>query len=247
MIGIEGFTILIMFFILAPIVGAIALLFMFVFEKRIDLLENKATKIQLEKELQQSLFIQLNQRIQPHFLFNALNVILSLARLKRTEELVKALEHLSAVLKYKYKTIGQLVPLTEELEYTSHYIEIQKLRFGSRLTVSIECDRQMSSSFILPFMLQTLVENSFKHGLEKKMGEAILQINLFVNAEHAVLQVIDNGLPVHFSEVQQEAEDGHGLDNIRRRLHLLFERRAGLQIGMSELGGTIVEVHWPLV
>jgi sensor histidine kinase YesM len=246
MIDLESFTVLITFFILAPIVGAIALLFMFAFEKRIDLLENKTKKMELEKELQRSVYNQLIQRIQPHFLFNALNVILSLARLKRTEMLVKALEHLSAVLKYNYEAASPLVPLCNELDYTRHYLEIQKLRFGSRLKVHFECEERMHSCLILPFMLQTLVENSFKHGLEKKMGEAILHIRLFSRGDHAVLQVIDNGFPVQLDEWETKGKYGHGLDNIDRRLHLLFERRAGLKIGQSSLGGTMVEVYWPL-
>ncbi|PNB71571.1 sensor histidine kinase, partial [Pseudomonas sp. FW305-BF6] len=77
----EGFTLLIMLFILAPIMGAIALLFLFVFEKKIDLLENKNREIRLEQALQEAQYNKLNQQIQPHFLFNTLNVILGLARL----------------------------------------------------------------------------------------------------------------------------------------------------------------------
>jgi sensor histidine kinase YesM len=247
MISFDTFTALIMMFILAPIVGAITLLFMFSFEKRIDLLENRNKKIALEKELQQSLYNQLNQQIQPHFLFNALNVILSLARLKRTEELVRALEHLAAVLKFKYQTTEQLILLQQELTYTEHYIEIQKLRFGSRLQVSIECEPELKNCLILPFLIQTLVENAFKHALEKKTGEAILHIRLFSERETAVLQVIDNGAAGIGKHVDSTGTSGHGLNNIRRRLSLLFENQGVLTMKPGEEKGTVAEVRWPLM
>lgn len=246
MIDLQEFTILITFFILAPIVGAITLLFLFGFEKRIDLLENKTKKMELEKELQRSRYNQLSNQIQPHFLFNALNMILSLARLGRTEQLVEALEHLSALLKYTYKTTDTLVPLADELSFTRNYIEIQKLRFGSRLRVEVTCDERLHRCLIIPFMLQTLVENSFKHGLETRVGEARLLISFFVREEYVVLHVIDNGQPAE-PDNQKGITDGLGLNNIRTRLHLLFDERAGLKIGKSDMGGTMVEVYWPLV
>lgn len=254
MISFEGFTLLILLFILAPIIGAIALLFLFIFEKRIDLLENKNVKIELEKELQQALYNQLNQQIQPHFLFNTLNVILSLARLNRTRELIRALEVLSQFLKFKYKSTEPLISLRREIHYTEQYLEIQKLRFGSRLTVRLDCAEELLAACIPPFVLQTLVENAFKHGLERKMGEAILQIGLSQQDDVVRLDVIDNGSSVleedsperDFVSHPQE-ESGHGLDSIRRRLHLCFGDHARLKLTPAEGSGTHVIVEWPRV
>jgi len=246
MLSFDGFTLLVLLFILAPIIGAIALLFLFIFEKRIDLLENKNKKIELEKELQKALYNQLNQQIQPHFLFNTLNVILSLARLQRTSELVRALEVFSLFLKFKYKTNEPLIPLTHEIQYTEHYLEIQKLRFGSRLTVTLQCEQEILDAYIPPFMLQTLVENSFKHGLERKMGNAYLSIRFFSENGLVILQVSDNG--TEEAQVPESLEkSGHGLDNIQRRLRLFFDDRASLHILSHEENGTKVEVRWPLV
>lgn len=256
MISFDGFTLLILFFILAPIIGAIALLFLFIFEKRIDLLENKNFKIELEKELQQALYNQLNQQIQPHFLFNALNVILSLARLNRTKELVRALEVLSQFLKLKYKTTEPLIPLSREIQYTEQYLEIQKLRFGPRLSIRLECPDELLSACVPPFVLQTLVENAFKHGLERKMGEALLRIRISHQEDDSVLlEVIDNGssdLEAFRYESDSEMDpphekSGHGLDNIRRRLHLCFGDHAHLELAPAEGGGTHVKVQWPCV
>lgn len=230
-------------------------MFLFIFEKRIDLLENRNVKIELEKELQQALYNQLNQQIQPHFLFNTLNVILSLARLNRTRELVRALEVLSQFLKFKYKSTEPLISLRREIDYTEQYLEIQKLRFGSRLSIQMDCADEVLMACIPPFVLQTLVENAFKHGLERKMGEALLQIRISSDEEIVRLEVIDNGsssveglsheLP-HASEPVQE-KSGHGLENIRRRLHLCFGDHAHLTLNPAEDGGTQVLVEWPFV
>lgn len=244
MFSYESFTMLILLFILAPIAGAITLLFLFIFEKRIDLLEYNNRKIKLEKELQQALYNQLNQQIQPHFLFNTLNVILSLARLRRSDELVRALEVLSLFLKFKYKTNEPLIPLDEEIQYTEHYIEIQKLRFGSRLTVHMDFQEDILKAYIPPFIMQTLVENAFKHGLERKLGEAILRLRLVSKNGQIILQVIDNGSMTGAGEKVEE-ESGHGLDNIRRRLFYYFSERASLNIFTSLGNGTEVEVCWP--
>lgn len=250
MLSLEGFTFLILLFILAPIIGAIALLFLFVFEKRFDLLENRTKKMELEKELQQSLYNQLNQQIQPHFLFNTLNVILSLARLERTKELVRALEVFSQFLKFKYKRNEPMIPLRDEIQYTEYYIEIQKLRFGSRLTVTVQCDDEIQDAFIPPFVLQTIVENSFKHGLERKMGEVCLYICIFRVQDSIQLQVFDNGTINHEEPVQEpilEEKSGHGLENIRRRMNLYFSDRANVTIQSVHNVGTEVLVTWPII
>lgn len=83
MISLESFSIYIILCVLAPLIGAFTLLFLFIFEKRIDLIEKEKKEIAIERELQMALYNQLNQEIQPHFLFNTLNSILSLARLDR--------------------------------------------------------------------------------------------------------------------------------------------------------------------
>jgi sensor histidine kinase YesM len=255
MISFEGFTLLILLFVLAPIIGAIALLFLFIFEKRIDLLENRNLKIELEKELQQALYNQLNQQIQPHFLFNTLNVILSLARLNRTKELVRALEVLSQFLKFKYKSTEPLISLAREIQYTEQYLEIQKLRFGNRLHIHLDCESELLAASIPPFVLQTLVENAFKHGLERKMGEANLEIRIRKHNDDCLLTVRDNGSS-GLTELQDESDSemeqpheksGHGLDNIRRRLHLCFGEHAYLEIAPVTEGGTLVTVGWPCI
>lgn len=244
MLSFNHFTTIILFLILAPIVGAITLLFTFVFEKKFDLLNREAKQIELEKELQQAKYHQLNEQIKPHFLFNTLNVILSLARLNRTDELIRALEVFSLFLKFKYKTTQQLVPLSEELKYTKYYLDIQKIRFGSRLEVTIDVPEECSLFLIPPFVLQTLVENAFKHAFEKQEGLAKLTVVIIEKNDQVQLTVSDNGK--YSGSANDEAISGHGLDNIRRRLKLCFGHLTSLDIYSAQTG-TMVMVKWPKV
>lgn len=250
MLSSEGFTLIILLFMLAPIVGAVALLFLLFYEKRIDLLKMRTEQAELEREFKQSQYNQLSQQIQPHFMFNTLNVILSLARLRRSEETVRAIEVFSRFLKFKYNTNEPLIPMIEEIQYTEHYIEIQKLRFGSRLSLDFNYDANVKEAAIPPFVLQTLVENAFKHGLERKMGEAVLRIEVKRKPGSVKLSVYDNGslptlLPMEEAEMQEYS--GHGLDNIMRRFSLCFGQEASVKLRHLKEGGTEVEVVWPYI
>jgi sensor histidine kinase YesM len=244
MLQIEDFSLYVMFCVLAPLVGAFTLLFLFIFEKRIALLENQANKLALEKELQQAKYFQLNQQIQPHFFFNTLNSILSLARLNRMGELIRAIEVFSKFLKVKYKSGHSLCTIAEELNYSSHYLEIQKLRFQSRLTYSLEIDEELKQADILPFLIQTLVENAFKHSFEKYPGEAHLKINITLANSNVLLTVWNNTNGEHPNT--EQASTGHGLSNIVRRLHLMYTEEETSFHLLHEAGGTRAIITWPV-
>ncbi|ANE45195.1 ATPase [Paenibacillus swuensis] len=250
MVQFEGFTILITFFILSPILGAFTLMFLFIFERRIDLLENKKLELELERSLQQAVYNQLNQQIEPHFLFNTLNAVLSLARLGRTEELVKSIESLSLYFKFKYQTTDPLIPFSLEAKYAEYYLDIQKLRFGPRLHIDRAYESGMEDAMIPPFLLQTLVENAFKHGLEHRMGEARLSIQCHAAQGAMELIVTDNGCPPYEGVPEVSAlpaePAGHGLDNIRRRLKLYFGENTDVRLITQEEGGTVATARWPL-
>ncbi|MBM7570050.1 sensor histidine kinase [Aquibacillus albus] len=232
-----------LFLILAPIIGAITLLFLFIFERRFDLLEKETEQAELEKELQQAKYQQLNEQIKPHFLFNTLNVILSLARLQRKDELIRALEVFSLFLKFNYKTKDTLITLFEEIRYTEYYIEIQKLRFGARLTVQIDYEEDLAESLIPPFILQTLVENAFKHAFEVTDDLAILTIEITKPDDLIIMEVSDNGIQQHNESSQDYS--GYGLENIHRRLSICFGDASSVEIKSTINQGTTVQVKWP--
>ncbi|MEH7333162.1 histidine kinase [Neobacillus drentensis] len=240
MLNIETFSLYIMLCVLAPLLGAFTLLFLFVFEKRIDLLEKQTREIALEKELQTALYNQLNQEIQPHFLFNTLNSILSLARLDRKSELIRSIETLSRLLKFKYKTNSPLITINEELSYINYYLEIQKIRFRERLHYEISIDPEVGQSVIIPFLIQTLVENAFKHAFEKHIGEAFLKVIINKKNEEVYVTVWNNSLE---GQVLQANDGGLGLENIAKRLEILFPGdRTSVTLNNTDIGTTVTAI-----
>lgn len=247
MISFNLYTLLITIAILAPIIGSITLFTILAFEREIDFLKNENIKVNLEKELQQSEYMQLNQQIQPHFLFNTMNLVLGLARLKKNEQLIEVLEHLSLFLKFKYKVKEQLIPLSQELDYTTHYLTIQQIRIGRRLKITYDIGEDYDLSLLVPpYMLQILVENAFKHSLEKKIGEVHLIIRFTTLKETACLEVIDNGIGIVGQHFTIDASSGHGLKNIQSRLYLLFGSETSLSLKQMTTGGVKAAVLWPI-
>jgi len=202
----------------------------------------------LEKELEVSRYLQLNQQIQPHFLFNALNSLLGLIRLKQYDRLSESFEHMVMYLRSKYTNKEPLYPLAKEISYTENYLEIQKLRFGYRLHVDWEVEEGLADSLIVPYLMQTLVENAFKHGLEMIEEEAYLSIKLCRDGAGVLLKVEDNGPGFKLDLTEDGSADNKiGLLNLKRRLFLLFQDEAALITkNRDDQGGAIVEVTWPL-
>ncbi|NRG46294.1 histidine kinase [Bacillus sp. CRN 9] len=240
MISLESFSIYIILCVLAPLVGAFTLLFLFIFEKRIDLLEKEKKEIAIERELQMALYNQLNQEIQPHFLFNTLNSILSLARLDRKKELIYSIETFSKLMKFKYQTNTNNITINDELTYIKYYLEIQKTRFRDRLSYEIKADEDVHQALIIPFLIQTLVENAFKHSFEKHVGEALLKIAVRKCSQSIQVTVWNSAKN---KAIDDYNEVGIGLENIRTRLHLLYSKETTrVNLLISETGTTVVAV-----
>lgn len=248
MISYETFFILILVSILGPIVSFSIFIFHIWHEREIYLLEMENHQIILEKELEISRYLQLNHQIEPHFLFNALNSLLGLIRLKQYDRLSESFENMVLYLRSNYKNKDPLYPLSDEISYTKNYLEIQKLRFGQRLKVEWLIGEGLTDAFIIPYLLQTLVENSFKHGLEMIEEKASLLIRIQLIGGNIVnLQVEDNGPGFKEDPFRDESNNRIGLRNIQRRLSLLFGNEAMLKTqNRNEGGGAIVEAMWPL-
>ncbi|MFH5777794.1 sensor histidine kinase [Heyndrickxia oleronia] len=235
------FTIIILSSIGTPIAGFVILLLLNFFDQEFDYLQLENKQMRMEKEMQRMEYLQLSQQIHPHFLFNSLNAMLSLGRLGRTKEVVEAMEEFSKFLRYNYTDKEPLVPFSYELEHTNHYIAIQQLRFGSKLSVSYQIDVTAVKTTLPPYILQSFVENAFKHGLENKPGDKILMIELKREGSWVQLAVKDNGPN---ESITQNWNQGIGLANIRKRLKLIFDLRTSVMINRTD-GMTVVTAEWP--
>lgn len=198
---------------------------------KMDMKRVERSKSQLTEELIRAEYLNLGQQIQPHFLFNALNLLLSLTRLNRREELLKALEHLSLFLRSGYISRPSLVLIESELNLSEHYLAIQQMRFGKRLKINISCSEAHRKKEIIPYLIQTFIENAFKHGLEKKVGIAEIDVKVTEKNGSMVLTIQDNGPD---PKPGTGKSDGSGLENIRRRLDLIFGSDAGIELRREE-------------
>ncbi len=172
----------------------------------------------------------LKAQVHPHFLFNTLNNLYSLT-LTKSENAPLVVTHLSGLLRYMlYDCNEKKVPLTNEVAALKKYVELEKLRYGNRLEVSFSCSGQTTGQVIAPLLLLPFVENSFKHGVSEQLDQC--WINLHLHAENGVFTF---NLSNSYSKEKISAIDGGiGLQNIQKRLELIYPGAYNLNISQQE-------------
>ncbi|MCW5653828.1 histidine kinase [Hydrogenophaga sp.] len=166
---------------------------------------------------------ELQARIRPHFLFNTLNSAIALVR----EEPAKAeslLEDLSELFRHALADAKESVPLSQELELAEHYLAIEQVRFGERLRVEWSVDETASRAKLPPLILQPLVENAVKHGVEPSPVGAVVRISTQRRGGVVVIKVT-NTVPAGSGR----RGNGLALDNVRQRLNLLHDVQGRFQ------------------
>ena len=160
---------------------------------------------------------ELQSRIRPHFLFNTLNTAITLARLDpaRTEGL---LEDLAELFRVALTDSGESVSLAEEVALAQRYLAIEQVRFGERLQVSWELDDDAGVARVPPLLLQPLVENAVRHGVEPAPDGGVVRIRTRVKRAHAVVTIV-NTLP----GTPSRPGNGIALRNVRERLRLMHD------------------------
>lgn len=186
---------------------------------------------------------KLRQQLQPHFLFNSLNSINALIVLQpqRAREMVlKLSDFLRGTLKREDQ---QWIPLPEELQYLQWYLDIEKVRFGHRLSTEVIADENAARLVMPPMLLQPVVENAIKYGLYDTTEAITITIKAWVQQDMLYVQVQN---PYDSALQQPHRGTGFGLSSIRRRLYLLFARQDLLEISCDELiFTTLIKVPQP--
>lgn len=183
---------------------------------------------QLAKEAELNM---LRQKLQPHFLFNSLNSISALAAVKPNEAR-KMIQQLSDFLRGTLKTDEQkLVSLKDELAHLNLYLEIEKVRFGHRLTIEMNVSENSLSLNLPPLLIQPIVENAIKFGLYDTLDATTIQINTSFETNYLILQIKN---PFDSSTQNVNSGTGFGLTSIQRRLFLLYARNDLVAIERKE-------------
>ncbi|MBI4650298.1 histidine kinase [Candidatus Desantisbacteria bacterium] len=207
-----------------------------------QILEEKLKNISNEKNILETNIRLLHAQIEPHFLFNTLSTILNLMD-SDTKNAKTMLENFTNLLRASYsKTIDKTTSIFDELELIKNYINIFKVRMGNRLNFKINIPDNLIQYSIPSMLIQPMVENAIKHGIEPKIegGEILVKIN--TNADKLYIAVIDTGIGFKINN----KSNGVALSNIKKRLELLFGDKARLILEENKPAGvkSIIEIPY---
>jgi len=202
----------------------------------------------LRRQVLEARMAMMQAQVEPHFLFNTLASIDHLIEFdpKRASQMQRNLiSLLRASMPSMRSTDSGLRPLDLELAVVRPYLEILKVRMEERLTTEIDVPDGLLSAEFPPMMIQTLVENSIKHGLEPKAEGGHLSVKAEIRHGKLAVTVCDTGLGFEAAASGATHGTGVGLANIRERLGLLYGSKASLTIANNPVGGTIVTITVP--
>lgn len=188
--------------------------------------KSEAAQTAVEKELTVAKLSLLHAQVEPHFLYNTL----ASAQLLTRSDPARADEMLGHLIQYLRRSLpsadNELSTLGAELERALAYLEILKIRMGSRLSVQVDVPENLRATPLPPMVLQTLVENAIKHGLEPRTGGGTVWIRARRSDEVVTVTVADDGDGFN----TKTSGTGIGLKNVRERLRLLYGANAALSV-----------------
>src|SRR5688572_26025175 len=197
----------------------------------------------LEARLMESQLQALQQQLHPHFLFNTLHAISTLVH-RDPEKADLMIERLSDLLRITLRKVGsQEIELAQELDYLRAYLDIEQLHFGTRLRIEYRVDAAALDVLVPTLILQPLVENAIRHGLEPMMRTGTLSIEAQADGDTLWLRVRDDGagLPKNW-----QRREGVGLTNTRSRIDRLYGELAAVTVRENPGGGVLVDIYIPL-
>ena len=207
----------------------------------------------LEKDLEHTRLEVLKSQVNPHFLFNTLNMISCMARLEDASTTDQMIVHLGSLFRHNLRTKQQEVPLEEELEGLEDYIYLQQMRFDGRITVEKKIEADPAAVRLPSFTLQPIVENAFSHGLKSCEEGGRILLRVWMQEDMLVLTVADNGIGMSREEldalqqkITQSEQTGRsiGLGNIYRRIGMLYPDGA-MKIYSRPGHGTVIRFEIP--
>lgn len=200
-----------------------------------DWFVNERVQRDLENQRLSAELAFLKSQINPHFLFNSLNSIYSLAY-QRSETTPEAILKLSEIMRYMlYECNDNKVDLAKEFQYLQNYIDLQKIRFGTNAYIDFKINGAVTDQKIVPLLLIAFIENAFKHGI---VNDPMSPIRLLINVDDRHLHFyIQN----KSHNNNRDASGGIGLNNVKRRLNLLYPSKYNLDI-RDEKGTYTVEL-----
>ncbi len=204
--------------------------------------------LELEASLAEAKLHALRMQINPHFLFNTLNAISTLVHTK-PEAADNMIGNLSELFRASLDTTAeQEIPLRRELAFLSHYLEIEQTRFEDRLTVEQHFDPAILDALVPTFILQPLVENAVRHGIEPKRSPGLIKLTGYRQENILHLSVSDDGpglAKASGKDDKRATSHGIGLANTRARLQELYPGKFEFKLTSEAASGCLVILEIP--
>lgn len=210
-------------------------------------------KVRTEKRLEAARLELLKSQINPHFLFNTLNIIACMARLEDASTTEKMITSMSNLFRYNLKTTEQIVPLEQEVRVVRDYMYIQQMRFGNRIQYDCRLQVDEKGVRIPAFTLQPLVENAIVHGIGKKEQGGKVYLRVRKKGKILMVLVADTGIGMD-EETRSSLESalkgsrtakiGIGLGNIYQRIHAMYQD-GDMRIYSKKGKGTVIWIQIP--
>jgi two-component system sensor histidine kinase YesM len=214
--------------------------------------------IQKQQNLQKAEMKALQAQIAPHFMYNTLDTILSLAEDGQNEEVVTTTLALSNFFRLSLNKGRDWVSVAEEKSHVESYLAIQKMRYGAILDYEIDMDEDILHESMLKILLQPLVENAIYHGIKKTRRQGFIRLRGMDDGDSLIFTVEDNGLGMHEDELNKLRENlshydvsnpemGFGLYNVFKRIQLYYEIDTGLIVESEYNKGSKVTLRLPKI
>jgi two-component system sensor histidine kinase YesM len=232
--------------------------------EKIDTLVRDVYRSELEKQSSEYKALQfeynaLQSKINPHFLYNTLETINSMAKLGKRQEISDVACLLGELLHDNLRTTAQTIPLQDEIRHVDKYLQIHKINFGNHLETMYDLEDGLMMAMVPKFILQPIVENAIIHGLDDMVDRGRIEIGARCESGNLVVEVRDNGRGMdeelqksilsgqHEESVPGETRVRIGLKSVHKRIQILFGESYGLSISSEPDRGCKIKLILPLV
>ena len=230
------------------------------YKQAIDEMDHLINELYKSRIAQQETQIKaLKAQINPHFLYNTLETINSIAKIKKVDEITKIVQGLSSMFRYSMKSGVEMVTLGDEIENVRNYLSIMKVRFDDKLDFKISVDPSLYGYKMYKLILQPIVENAIHHGIEMKKGKGTIRIQAVLEKNDLFITVSDDGVGMdgetlrRLNErlkqkdtfIEEKKKGGIGIMNVNARLALYYKNNYQFVMDSALSVGTNVRIVIP--
>jgi len=199
-----------------------------------------------ERYLRQYEISALYSQINPHFLYNTLDTIVWMAEFNDSEKVIEVTKSLAQFFRISLSKGQEMISLESEIDHISHYLFIQKQRYDDQLRYTIHLEDELKSIQVPKIILQPIVENAIYHGIKEKGEGGLIEVNCQSVEGKLIITIEDNGVGFDHNKSSKVKLGGVGLENVKRRLALIYKNTANVTVESSQGIGTKVSINIPI-